>query len=361
MKKSKGLFWIVLVILLFLFLNRKDAPAEPAAPSATAAPVRTFTPVPTLTIAPSTPDPLAYEARNWWQLMPTPSRAQIDAVSGSARSPYISIYPQFSGVKRASECSVDLHTDHQPLGTYLCPMNWWMDVSALEARYASVYNDYTGTPGGYCGFQSLGDGSHVFIMTVWSTFCQDRSGNVTVFTPKVIYPEGQGKQNNSDAEGSFTQCILPYDWKAGRDYRFLLQATTSDLTGNTVFTVFVCDLQRGEWAMMASFDTGVADVWISSLGCFLEDFLTEYAGEVRSMELRNVRAHPTGSLQWVSADSVQFLLNGSVSQLDYGGSASFGTDGCAIWAITSGVSGLCSSPSGSVTYPLAPGDSRDPY
>ena len=103
MKKSKGLFWIVLVILLFLFLKGKNAPAEPAAPSASSAPVRTFTPVPTLTISPSTPDPLAYEARNWWQLMPTPSRAQIDAVSGSARSPYISIYPQFPGVKSASD------------------------------------------------------------------------------------------------------------------------------------------------------------------------------------------------------------------------------------------------------------------
>ena len=83
---------------------------------------------------------------------------------------------------------------------------------------------------------------------------------------------------------------------------------------------------------------------------FLENFLTEYAGEVRSMELSNLRARSADSFQWVSADSVHFLFNGSLSQMYYSGSAAFGTEGCSIWAITSGVSGLCPTSSDALRH-----------
>ena len=308
-----------------------------------------------------TPDPDAFLSRNWEDHMQMPSEEQIESVRGIARSPYIAVYHHFPGVDRALEYCVDLHADHQPRGTYLCPFNWWMDVSALKARYASVYNDYTGTPGGYCGFQTLDDGSRVFIMTVWSTFCEDYDGNVTVFTPEVIYPEGQGRGNTNLNEGSFTHCIVPFDWHAGRDYRVLVQQSQSETTGNVVLTAYVCDLLKNEWNMLVSIDTGVADVYMNSVGGFLENFLTEYAGEVRTMELFNLRARSADTYQWVSADSARFLLNGSISDLGYIGSAAFGTDGSSIWAITSGVSGLCQTPSVAETYPLAPGDSEEPY
>ena len=372
MKKSNGLFWIALAVLLFIFISSNRKADEPAAPTpglSLSTPAPSFAQpapapaAPAPTPAPPVPvaDPYAYTARDWQQAMPSPSAGQIDQARGTARSPYVSIYPHYPGVNRVLEYSVDLHADHQPLGTYLCPLNWWMDVSALQARYVSVYNDYTGIPGGYCGFQTLADGSRVFIMTVWSTFCQDAAGNVTVFTPRVLYPEGQGSGNTDMAEGSFTHVILPYDWRPGRDYRVLLQTSRSEQTGNTVLTAFVCDLQTYEWTMLASFDTGVAEVYPNSAGGFLENFLPDYAGEVRSMQLRNLRARSADTGQWVSADSVQFLLNSSVSQLDYTGSAAYGADGDAIWAITSGVNGLCPTPSDNITYPLSPGDSSDPY
>ena len=366
MIKPKALFWIALLVLALIYFNNRERPAEPPAPTATAA-VQAYnrieiTPVPTLPLpTPATPDPYAYAARNWEQIMPAPSAEQISLVRGTARSPYIAVYPHFPNVSRALEYSVDLHADHEPRGTYLCPLNWWMDVSALQARYASVYNDYTGVPGGYCGFQTLQDGSHVFIMTVWSTFCQDYAGNVTVFTPTVVYPVGQGQRNTDASEGSFTHCILPFDWHAGRDYRVLVQQNPSESTGNVVLSVSVCDLQKNEWYLLASIDTGVPDVYMCSVGCFLENFLTDYMGELRSMELRNLKARSADSYQWVNADSTQFLLNGSVSQMDYAGSASFGTDGASIWAITSGVSSLCQTPSDAISYPLAPGKRTDPY
>lgn len=368
MKKNGKTILVLLLLALLLFAERRPA-ATPSAESfvnaksgtggteATESVTPTVKPLPVI----ETPDPDAYRVRNWENDMRMPSPEQIDGVRRIARSPYIAIYPRFPNVSSAIEYSVDLHADHQPAGTYLCPMNWWMDVSPLQSRYASVYNDFTGTPGGYCGFQTYEDGTRVFIMTVWSTFCEDYAGNVTVFTPEVIYPQGAGKANIGNTEGSFTQCIYPFDWHAGKDYRFLLQQSRSETTGNVVLSLSICDLQKSEWRLMASFDIGVPGVYMSSMGGFLENFVTAYAGEVRSMQLSHLRARSADTLQWVSADSTRFLLNGSISDLGYAGSAAFGTEGDAIWAITSGVSGLCLTPSDAVDYPLARPALGDPY
>ena len=198
-------------------------------------------------------------------------------------------------------------------------------------------------------------------MTEWSTFCESSDGTVTVFTPEVIYPEGQGRGNTNSDEGSFTHCIVPYDWHAGRDYRVLLQQSRSETTGNVVYTTYVLDMLTKEWTLMVSIDTGVSDVFIYSIGGFLENFLTEYTGEVRTMVMSNMRARSADTYRWVSADSVRFLLNGSVGELSYTGSTAFGTDGSSIWAITSGVNGLCPMPPADVTYSLTPGDTSDPY
>ena len=306
-------------------------------------------------------DPYAFMSRSWDQYMRMPTASEIDSVRGLGRSPYIAIYPYFSGLERPIEYCVDFHIDHDPYGTYVCPLNWWDDVSELEARYAKVYNDFTGIPGGYCGFQQWEDGTKAFIMSVWCTLCEDYSGNVTVYRPEVIYPEGEGKANIGDAEGSFTQYITPFDWHVGRDYRVLLQHTTSPDTGNAVQTVYICDLLTNEWYLMASFDLGTPDIHLGSVGGFLENYLIQYTGEVRTAEFFNIRARDAYTGEWVSADSVGFLLNGSVNDLGYTGSAAFGTDGSSIWAITSGVSGLCPDPDDSRTYYLTPGDMTDPY
>ena len=303
----------------------------------------------------------AYSSRDWTSLMAMPTDEQIDSVKGLGRSPYIALYMHFPGVRRAMEYCADFHADHQPKGTYLCPFNWWMDVSSLKEQYTSVYNDYTGTPGGYCGFQRLGDGSRVFIMTVWTTFCEDSDGNVTVFTPKVVYPENKGEANRTNAEGSFVQCILPYDWRAGRDYRVLIQQTNAADTGNVVLTSWVYDMTNHRWDELVSFDTGIRDIYMYSCGGFLENFLTEYTGEVRTMELSNMQARSADTGEWVAADYIQFTVNGSLTNLGYIGSCNFDTDGASLWAITSGVSGLCETPSDEEPYYLEEGVTGDPY
>ena len=299
--------------------------------------------------------------RNWAGVMNLPTARQIRSAAGSSRSPYVVYDHHYPNLTRAVEFCIDVRIDHDPVGTYICPFNWYYDVSELGQRYARVYNDYTGTPGGYCGFQVWDDGTHAFIMTVWSSFCQDHSGNVTVHTPRVTYPEGQGKQNQSDAEGSFTQCLRPYNWEIGKDYRILIQQSTSASTGNTTMQCWICDLSSGSWTKFAEFDTGVTGICMRSMGGFWENYITQYAGEVRTAEFFNLRARSADTGRWIAADYVDFRINASISQLDYAGSCNFGTDGKSVWAITSGVSGLCPAPSTSSHYYLSPGDTSEPY
>ena len=312
--------------------------------------------------AESEEDPAAHWARSWEECMTMPSEEQMEASNGRERSPYIAFWVNYPGVEKAIEYCVDVHTDHDPITTYYCPINWTTDVSSLEEQYESVYNDFTDAIGGYCGFQRLEDGSKVFIMTLWDIFCKDSDGNVKIIAPEVIYPEDGGKAAlEGDAEGSYVQCIVPFDWRPGRDYRILLQQSDSDTTGNAVFTTWICDLAENEWVEMVSFDSGVPDIYLGKSGGFLENFDEAYAGDVRTMELSNMKAKAIDSSDWVAAESVTVMLNSSIGIDDYVGSANFGSDGASFWAITSGVDGLSRTPEAEETFELEAGDLSSPY
>ena len=154
---------------------------------------------------------------------------------------------------------------------------------------------------------------------------------------------------------------MPFDWRPGRDYRILLQQSDSDTTGNAVFTTWICDLAENEWVEMASFDSGVPDIYLGKSGGFLENFDEAYAGDVRTMELSNMKAKAKDSSDWVAAESVTVMLNSSLGIEDYVGSANFGSDGASFWAITSGVDGLSRTPEAEETFVLEAGDLSTPY
>ena len=52
-------------------------------------------------------DPYAFMSRSWDQYMRMPTASEIDSVRGLGRSPYIAIYPYFSGLERPIEyCAI---------------------------------------------------------------------------------------------------------------------------------------------------------------------------------------------------------------------------------------------------------------
>ena len=291
--------------------------------------------------------------RDWGSLMKLPTQEQINRYNPEGqRSPYISFRTGFGSCGGYTEYSVDVHTDHLPYGTYLCSIDWWMDLSSLEKNYTKVWADYGGAGGGYCGLQVWDDGTRGVIMTLWDTFCEDQFGNVSQIKAKVLYPENAADtDHNNSSEGSFVHYSYPYDWKAGKGYRFLLQQSNGN-NGNVLMTLWIGDIEAGAWTKLFCFDTGIQDIWIRSTGGFLENYIVKTSGEVRTMEFRNIRARMRNSGRWEDAESVTYSINASVGTSSYQGSYNFGQDSRSCWIITSGIPGLNQPNSNTGPYPV---------
>ena len=284
------------------------------------------------------------EGRDWSAMMPMPTEEQISQ-PGELRSPYVTFYPQ---ARNITGLEMNLRIDHDPLGTYICPACWFLNVSALEEQYTRVYSDYDGSLTGYLGFQVLESGEKVLIMSLWNAFCEDADGNVTELKPKVLYaPEARIQEHNpeTNGEGSFLQCIIPCEWETGKDYHFVLEQETGE-EGTEVFTLTLTEAESAKEIALIRFDSGMPGIWINYSGGFVENFVPELAGQIRTFEFRNVKARMRDTGEWEDVTTVDFNVNDSagIGEDEYAGSWNAGSDDRSAWIITSGVPGLCNGP-----------------
>ena len=304
----------------------------------------------------------AHPARDWAQFMTFPTQEQL-AQGGTYRSPYIAFFPEPARQAGMTALAMDYRIDHDPAGTYICPIVWAIDTSKLEQKYARVGTDYGDELTGYFGFQVLEDGTKAVIMTLWNAFCEDENGNVTQLKASVLYPENVGGREftpENNGEGSFVQCIYAYDWEVGKDYRFVLEQATGD-SGTERFTLWLMEPEGETRTELFCFDSGLEDIWIKSTCGFVENFVPETAPWPRTMEFWNARARMRDSGEWENVESVSFTVNGSVGITDYEGSWNYGQDENCIWIITSGVPGLCETPESLGPYAIPAPESGAPY
>jgi len=301
--------------------------------------------------------------RNWSSLMKYPTARQISAAAYSGRSPYIVFYPQFSGTTVLSEYSIDFQIDDMEKGTYFSTMDANMDISSLTSRYSSVTNDYNDPGGFYCGFQQWENGKTAVIMSVWDIFCKDRYGNKTTICATQLYPTYKRGVSKTSAEGSFQQFLIEYKWETRHPYRMLMQRSFSDTTGNTVLTMWVCDLKTMEWTELVSWDLGYNSSGIKTceLAGFMENYDTQYCGNVRNVSFSNIRGRDSATGRIYAAKTVRFTVNNSITASDYTGSYNFGADDSSFWIITSGVNGLCRNPSSGTGYTVKNSSTDSPY
>ena len=300
------------------------------------------------------PAALAQNTVNWDSRMSLPSLYEQQTYKTSDVSPYIVCWYDFGGADRFWEYSVDFRAEHLPRGTYLSIASWEMGSDQLDREYVTAKGDYAN--GGYCGFQVWEDGTHAAILTIWDKFCTDKNGRTTVIRANQIYPEnGRGSERDDNGlEGSFLHCLIPYDWKEDHDYRALLQIGDNWDTRNAHIIFWVCDLENGAWTRLMEFELGYGEAYMNGFCSFLENYLPQFAGEVRSMILSNCQAHPYGG-NWVGARSGYLLQN-----FDHPGSYNFGAEGNKFWAITTGLSGRCPVPKEG-WYSVSYKDGDSPY
>ena len=276
------------------------------------------------------------EEMDWDEVFPAPSNAEISQHNrqSAMRSPYLHAWVGLDDEDRFTEYSVDFRADMLPKATYLCLANMRMDLTPLKKRYSNVHTEYEYV-NMYAGFQRRWT-DKVSILSFWDIYYTDSSGRQQTLRAKRLYPEAGGNDSfTGEGEGAHT--LVPYEWQEDKWYRMLLQSLPSHETGTTHVEQWVCDLESGEWTMLCRYDTGIPDSTFRGPLCFfLENFDNEYSGEVRTMEVCNVRVKDLSG-RWRGIDSAYIGSSGGLPKYD--GSYAYGSEGDRFWMITSGVGG----------------------
>ncbi|MBR4076973.1 MAG: S-layer homology domain-containing protein [Oscillospiraceae bacterium] len=275
----------------------------------------------------------------WTDKFTFPTAAEISAYNNSGpqkRAPYLSAWLDISSTTRFTEYAVDFKADYLPLGSYGCVGQWQMDTTELKKTHTNVHTEYNGV-GAYAGFQNTTPSQGtVSIMSFWDIYATAPNGKEITIRAKQIYP-ATDHGNEFGGEGVGVNCIAPYPWKEGNWYRILLQCSDSETTGNTVVTQWVCDLETETWTKLCAFDTGLKNsCFTGPIAVFLENYLKQYAGDVRSMELRNIKIRDAATNQWKNIESASVQQSQGAQNLGYNGTYAFGSENERFWFISSG-------------------------
>ena len=294
---------------------------------------------------------------NWTELIDFPSAGEIENYNRMSkdRAPYVAGWMKTGGMGRYTQFAIDFKADYVPNCTYFSLANFDLDYSSLNRQYVRVHTD--GHICGYAGLQSRRPGeSPAGILSFWEIKCEDKNGKVTKINPTRVYPEPDD-QMTFDGEGEGVHCLREYKWSPGKWYRMLLQCGISETTGNTTIEQWVLDIESNMWTFLCKYDLGVKNVaFINDNAVFLENYNPKASGDVRTMEVKNVRILPEGSQQWVSVRSGYFIQN-----YNYPGSYRYGTNKDVFWIITTGVSNKAGKPDTGSTLTVSGGEDGFPY
>lgn len=275
---------------------------------------------------------------DWQTAFSLPTEAQIAAHNSTtaARSPYLYGWLKISDQLHFTEYAIDFKADTLPEATYLCLANMKMDLSALEKQYASVRTEYSSVTM-YAGFQRRYEDT-IGILSFWDIFCTDKSGHETTLRAQLMYPTTYNSSASFTGEGEGAHALIPYAWEADHWYRMLLQCSQSADTGTTLVDQWVLDLETGVWTLLSRYDTLIpSSCFTGPVAFFLENYDPKYSGQVRTMEVCNIRLRRADNGKWQAVSSVTIGARGGLPQ--YEGSYAFGAQGNRFYMITSGVGG----------------------
>ena len=277
------------------------------------------------------------QQRDWNALMRFPNKQEIANYNktSKSRSPYLCAWYNTGVVGKFNEISVDFKADYVPSGTYCSLANFYLDYEDQLTQYERIELDNIA---GYAGFQrnAVNPNRYNGILSFWDVYCWYKNGMKTTMRAKRIWPEGKVADDSFGHEGEGAHHLQDYPWKAGRWYRMLLQCGRSELTGNTTIEQWFCDLGTKTWTKLCVYDLGAPNLsFKGNMAVFLENFQVETSGEVRTMEVRNVRVRCAATNEWVDVESANISQNFNLF-----GSYQYGADDNTVWMITTGVPGV---------------------
>lgn len=298
------------------------------------------------------------DIRDWQELMRFPSLNEIERYNDTctARSPYTGAWFTIDKEETFTEFSIDFKADYIPSATYCSPVNFYIDYSSLLEKYDSVNNG--GHISGYGGFQRHSESTCNSRLSLWDVYCKKKSGETDTIQATLVSPEGEVAKHYSH-EGNFVSYIDDYSWMPRRWYRMLLQMGTSEATGNTTLMQWIGDLSEKKWKRACIFDLGAPGLkFKGQTAAFLENFGPKYAGDIRTMEFKNVRIYSHIKHRWINIYSA-YLYNDLSQTIKKSGSYQFGADEDTFWMITTGIPD-CAQPQNPATFEVSESETATP-
>ncbi len=202
---------------------------------------------------------------------------------------------------------------------------WFYNEVTVPADYDKVSSYYMacGFGEGYFGFQNNTPDRRKVLFSVWSPFVTDNANEIPDSLRVILLKKGETvKVQDFGGEGSGGQSFMPYDWKPGNTYKFLMRVRP-DGKGRTVYTAYFCDAQDGKWRLMASFSRPKTDTWYTNPHSFLENYNPVMGYKTRRAYYNNQWAC-TKDGEWIPVTEAVFThcdtgRNGK--RLDYTGGA----------------------------------------
>lgn len=141
-----------------------------------------------------------------------------------------------------------------------------------EGDIPSSYYMSCGFGQGYFGMQNNTPYKRRVLFSVWSPYETDNASEIPDSLRVVLLKKGEGVTvQDFGNEGSGGQSFMHYDWKAGERCRFLM-GIRPDGNGNTVYTAYFFDNEKGKWRLVASFRRPRISTWYTNAHSFLENF-----------------------------------------------------------------------------------------
>lgn len=153
-------------------------------------------------------------------------------------------------------------------------IEWFYNEVTVPEEYDKVSSYYMacGFGEGYFGFQNNSPERRKVLFSVWSPYVTDNAKEIPDSLRIKLLKKGETvKVQDFGGEGSGGQSFMPYDWKPGNTYKFLMRVHP-DGKGSTIYTAYFCDATDGEWRLMASFSRPKTNTWYRNAHSFLENY-----------------------------------------------------------------------------------------
>ena len=190
-----------------------------------------------------------------------------------------------------------------------------------EGDIPSSYYMACGFSQGYFGMQNNTPYKRRVLFSVWSPFETDNPAEIPDSLRVTLVKKGENTIiNDFGNEGSGGQSYIHYDWKAGERCRFLM-GVKPDGNGNTIYTAYFFDNNKGEWSLIASFRRPKTSTWYTGAHSFLENFNPVMGYINRKVYYANQWARTTDG-RWLPVSKARFtcdITGAKEMRLDYTG------------------------------------------